>query len=201
MSASIIFLTGMGFSLVRDRVRRRWGRTEMGVLVVGLSHKTAPIEIREKLAIPMDRLGPALDELKKSGKLKEAVVLSTCNRIEVYARPEKDSRQSIHTISGFLHSLYNSPSLKNSLYHYDSKEAVEHLFRVASGLESLVIGETEVLGQVKSAYLFAQNHGSTGKITNVLFQRALYVGKTVRTQTHISEGSSSVGAVAVQLAE
>ena len=173
----------------------------MGILVVGLSHKTAPIEIRERLAIPQDRLGSALDELKNEGSIKEAVLLSTCNRLEVYTRLESDVQLSVNTVSKFFHKLYNSPKVENSIYHYNSRAAIEHLFRVVSGLDSLVIGETEVLGQVKSAYAFAQNHGSTGKITNVLFQRALFVGKTVRTKTNISEGASSVGAVAVQLAE
>ncbi len=173
----------------------------MGILVVGLSHKTAPIEIRERLAIPQDRLGPALEELKNSGPIKEAVLLSTCNRVEVYTRLESDAAPSVKAVTKFFHKIYNSPTLDNSIYHYDSRAAVEHLFRVVSGLDSLVVGETEVLGQVKSAYSFAQSHGSTGKITNVLFQRALFVGKTVRTKTNISEGASSVGAVAVQLAE
>ncbi len=173
----------------------------MGIMVVGLSHKTAPIEIRERLSIPADQLGQALADLKKEGGIKEAVLLSTCNRLEVYARPESELNDSRKAVSKFFHKLYNAPNLEDAIYHYDAKEAVHHLFKVVSGLDSLVVGESEVLGQVKSAYQLAQQHGSTGKITNVLFQRALFVGKTVRTNTNISEGASSVGAVAVQLAE
>ncbi len=170
----------------------------MSVVVVGVSHKTAPIQLREKLALPPERLGPLLERLTKSG-LPEAVVLSTCNRFEVYARPSASF--STESITAIFNDLYGSSSLESSVYKYESLDTVRHLFRVAAGLESLVVGETEVLGQVKNAYQFAHQRGTTGKITNVLFQRALFVGKTVRMKTGISEGSSSVGAVAVQLAE
>lgn len=173
----------------------------MGVIVVGISHKTAPIEIREKLAIPPDRLGLELSRLFETGNHLESVVLSTCNRVEVYARPKNDSTQSIRALNAFFQELYGHPRVAQALYSHDSLAAVQHLFRVASGLDSMVVGETEVLGQVKSAYTFAQAQGTTGKITNVLFQRALHVGKLIRTRTNISEGSSSVGAIAVQLAE
>lgn len=173
----------------------------MGLIVVGLSHKTAPIELRERFAVPEERMGKLLADLKSSHELSEAVILSTCNRLEIYGKPAKDRAKSLESVRTFFNSLYPQGVVKKSLYHHEAESAVRHLFRVACGLDSLVVGETEVLGQVKSAYLRAQSQGTTGKITNVLFQRALYVGKQVRQKTAISEGSSSVGSVAVHLAE
>lgn len=173
----------------------------MGLVITGVSHKTAPIELRERLAVPKDQLGAALDRLRSDPNIREAVVLSTCNRLEVYARPESDRAHTLASLGRFFEELYPNVSLSKSLYHRVGLEAVRHLFAVSAGLDSLVIGETEVLGQVKSAYAFAQGHGSTGKVTNVLFQRAMFVGKHVRNKTNISEGSSSVGSIAVHLAE
>ncbi|OVE75278.1 glutamyl-tRNA reductase [bacterium F11] len=172
----------------------------MGVVLVGLSHKTAPLQMREHLTVPKEKLEQALVTLQSQVGVKEAVVLSTCNRLEVYAHPEKDPKQTFVSLSSFFKDLYKAPKLTSSLYKYQSQDAILHLFRVASGLDSLVIGESEILGQIKSAYLTAHQHGSTGKITNVLFQRALFVGKQVRVQTDISEGASSVASIAVQLA-
>jgi glutamyl-tRNA reductase len=171
----------------------------MSLVVVGLSHRTAPIELREHLAIATAELGAALDRLVKGAGAREAVLLSTCNRMEVYVRP--DAGSDTRGLPAFFAETYHHPGVPQALYRHEGPEAVRHLFRVASGLDSMVIGETEILGQVKSAYQLAQSHGATGKITNVLFQRALFVGKQVRTRTGISEGASSVGSVAVTLAE
>lgn len=172
----------------------------MGFVVVGLSHKTAPLELREHLTIPKSRLKGALDHLKTKGELKESVVLSTCNRLEIYARPEKNRQEAFSAINQFFQDVYGKHDFKRALVQRGGFDAVEHLLRVASGLESMVLGETEILGQVKSAYQFSKDYGSTGKVTNVLFQRALFVGKKVRARTDISEGGSSIGNVAVQLA-
>lgn len=173
----------------------------MGLVAMGLSHKTAPVELRERLTIPAAQLASALDRLFEMKEFKEAVILSTCNRLEVYARPETNREKALSAVRKFFHDTYSTPHLKEALYHFEAEHAVQHLFRVAAGLDSMVVGETEILGQVKSAYIFSQTHGTTGKITNVLFQRALFVGKHVRTKTLISEGASSVGSIAVQLAE
>lgn len=173
----------------------------MSLLLVGLSHKTAPIEIRERLAIPSEQLGAAMDRLFEEAGVVEGVLLSTCNRVEVYARPQDDIKKSLAAVKNFFSGLYKSADVDKALYHFETEEAVRHLFRVASGLDSMVVGETEILGQVKSAYAFSQGRGKTGKITNVLFQRAIFVGKQVRTKTNISEGASSVGSIAAQLAE
>lgn len=173
----------------------------MGLVVVGLSHKTAPIELREHMTIPTEKIDPVLRELKSGRDLEEAVVLSTCNRLEIYGKPMHSCAGSVKAISSFLHNMMPHEKLDKAFYQHQGDGAVEHLFRVAAGLDSLVIGETEILGQVKNAYLAAQRFGATGKITNVLFQRALFIGKQVRQQTRLSEGASSVGSVAVQLAE
>lgn len=172
----------------------------MSLIMVGISHRTAPVELREHLAIPSPQVGPALDRLVKSAAVSEAVLLSTCNRVEVYGRAGS-AADAGDPIRRFFAETYNNPRVEPALYRYGGADAVRHLFRVASGLDSMVIGETEILGQVKNAYLLAQSHGVTGKITNVWFQRALFVGKLVRTRTNISEGASSVGSVAVTLAE
>jgi glutamyl-tRNA reductase len=173
----------------------------MGLVAVGISHKTAPVALRERLSIPAAELGGVLQRLTVENDVKEAVVLSTCNRFEVYARPLADRALTVQGLRRFFQSLYGGLELSDSLYQREAEDAVAHLFRVAAGLDSLVVGETEILGQVKSAYQFSKAQGTTGKITNVLFQRALFVGKHIRSKTRLSEGSSSVGSVAVQLAE
>jgi len=172
----------------------------MSLVIVGLSHRTAPIDLREHLAITAPQMGEALGRLVKVAGAREAVLLSTCNRTEVYVRGDPGTSHEA-SLRAFFGDLYKHPGLMSALYQHEGAAAVRHLFRVAAGLDSMVIGETEILGQVKSAYQLAHTHGSTGKITNVLFQRALFVGKQVRTRTNISEGSSSVGSVAVTLAE
>ncbi len=163
--------------------------------MAGLSHKSAPLIVREALA----RIGAGrvLEALKDSGT-GQGVVLSTCNRFEVYTVRGPDGagappRVLLEDLSGL--------GLKPHLYVRAGAEAVRHLFEVASGLDSLVVGETEILGQVREAYETAQARGMTGKATNVLFQRALYVGKIVRAETSIAEGQTSAAAVAVQMAQ
>src|SRR5688572_963302 len=139
------------------------------LFLIGVSHKTAPVEWRERLAIPEGAFAPLMEGLRGGG-FPEAVLLSTCNRVELYAAGDEGA------------------------------EAVKHLFRVAAGLDSLVVGESEILGQVKKAYEAAGAASSTGKLTNVLFQRALFVGKRARAETAISEGPTSVPALAASLA-
>jgi glutamyl-tRNA reductase len=173
----------------------------MGLVAMGISHKTAPVDLREHLTIPETDIGGALTRLKDSGEIAEAVILSTCNRLEIYGRPVNTRAQTLVSINKFFSELYRHPALGPAIYQFEANHAVEHLFKVAAGLDSLVVGESEILGQVKSAYRLAHERGATGKITNVLFQRAIFVGKHVRTHTKISEGASSVGSVAVHLAE
>jgi glutamyl-tRNA reductase len=170
----------------------------MKLFVAGLSYKTAPVELREKLAVHPSRLRCHGCLLKLGGNLEEVVLLSTCNRVEIYGVTPK--------VNGNVHRLFDQLSTGGAdfaphLYIKEGAEAVEHLFSVASGLESMVIGETEITGQVKQAYQAAQEAKLTGKVTNRLFQTALQVAKEIRTQTGIGRGATSVGSVAVDLAE
>jgi len=168
--------------------------------VLGLSHHTAPLDLREKLAIQPHRLGDMLKQLKEEAKAQELVCLSTCNRTEVYAQTTNRAfaREAIKRL---FETQSDRTSLATHLYYHESEEAVRHLFSVAAGLDSMVQGEHEILAQVKQAYLAAHKGGFTGKLLNVLFQRSLYVGKRVRTKTGLGAGAASVGSIAVGMAE
>ncbi len=170
----------------------------MNLFVVGLSYKTAPVEVREKLAVQASRLRCHGCRLKLTGNLEELVIVSTCNRVEIYGVAEQVGRP--------LEKLFETLSsvemdYEPYLYRKQGAAAVEHLFSVTGGLDSMVIGETEITGQVKQAYQAAQEAHLTGKITNRLFQTALQTAKEIRTETGIGRGSTSVGSVAVELAE
>lgn len=167
--------------------------------LVGISHKTAPVEWREKLAIPEGRLPDFLRGLKGPG-VSELAVLSTCNRVEIYAVLDgaEDARGRLGEALARWQGGAVSP---RCFYVEEGPAAIRHLFRVAAGLDSLVVGESEILGQVKRAYESARALGATGKLTNVAFQRALYVGKSARAKTTLSEGPTSAASLAVALAE
>jgi glutamyl-tRNA reductase len=163
----------------------------MSFLLAGFSHKTSPARIREPLAAA----GPgALQRLLAERGWQESVVLSTCNRFEVYAAGE-----DVGALAGLLESSAGAGARGRS-YRLQEGDAVRHLFRVAAGLDSLVLGETEILRQVKQAYESARDAGTTGKLSNVVFQRALFVGKAARTLTGISAGQPSAASAAVELA-
>lgn len=170
----------------------------MSLVLIGFSHKNAPVGLRERLALlPAGKL---YESLRAAGVL-EAVVLSTCNRFELYISSDGLGDAELEALGlSLLEQLLGTVRPSKAYVHAGSK-AVEHLFDVASGLDSLVVGETEILGQVKTAYESAKACGMTGKYYNVLFQRALYTGKKVRTETAIAVGQTSVASVAVQLAQ
>ncbi len=170
------------------------------LLVVGASHKTAPLDLRERLAIPTGRTGDFLGELLASPDIHEAVALSTCNRTELYVvgDPLDVESSALETLS--RHTHVPSSELLEGIYVHRNCDAAKHLYRVVSGLDSMVTGECEVQGQVKNAYERALSSGATGPLTNRLFRAALTTGKRVRTQTRISEGGASVASVAVDLA-
>jgi glutamyl-tRNA reductase len=170
----------------------------MKLFVAGLSYKTAPVELREKLAVHPSRLRCHGCRLKLGGGLDEVVLLSTCNRVEIYG-VASHGNGNIHRL--FQQLATGDADFAPHLYIKEGAEAARHLFSVASGLDSMVIGETEITGQVKQAYLAAQEAKLTGRVTNRLFQTALQVAKEVRTQTGIGRGATSVGSVAVELAE
>ncbi len=169
----------------------------MHILAVGLNHKVAPVEIRERVAVPAEEVGSFLGSLKGGDGFLEAVLLSTCNRTEMYAVAE-----TYHGARNFLLNALSrgEESLKGYFYVHYGLEAVEHLFRVATGLDSMLLGETQILGQVKDAYLAADRAGTVGKVLHLLCRRALAVGKRVHHETAISQNAVSVGYAAVELA-
>ncbi len=174
----------------------------MHIVLVGMNYRSAPVEIRERLAFRREQLADALATLRGRVGLHEAAILSTCNRIEIYAGvPTLDG--TIDRLQQFLsaHSHLALDGLVPQLYCYTEPHSIRHLFSVTSGLDSMVLGEAEILYQVKHAYQWAKEHGATGKALNTLFQRALNTAKAVRSQTAIGHGATSVGSVAVELAE
>lgn len=175
----------------------------MHLIVVGLSHKTAPIEVREKLAVPPSRLGEALHRLCVYPGIKEGFLLSTCNRVEVYAVVD-EMETGYAGVQSFLadtHLALTSDQLTPHLYQHIDDRAIGHLFRVASSLDSMVVGEPQILGQLKEAFEAALTHKASGLILNKLVKKAISVAKRVRTETKIAESAVSVSYAAVELAK
>jgi glutamyl-tRNA reductase len=173
----------------------------VSVVVIGLNHRTAPLDLLERTAVDDARLPKVLHDLCSRTNLSEAVVLSTCNRIEVYAIAEK-FHGGYEDVRNFFVDLSFLPveEFADHLYvHYDDA-AVQHLFGVAAGLDSAVLGESEILGQVGTAWERARDEGTTGAALNLLFRQALEVGKRVRTETGIGRGITSVAQAAVAMA-
>ena len=175
----------------------------MHIVVVGLSHKTAPIEIREKLAVPESRMGEALTRLCSYQGVREGILLSTCNRVEVYAVVD-EIESGYGGIQDFLadaHLSLSSEQLTPHMYWHQGDRAISHLFRVASSLDSMIVGESQILGQIKQAFEVALTHKTTGIILNKVVKKAISVAKRVRTETKISEMAVSVSYAAVELAK
>jgi glutamyl-tRNA reductase len=170
----------------------------MQLICIGVSHQTASVDIREKFAVPDAQAGAVSCQLAQKPGVPQAVVISTCNRVEYYAVAENVHAHSIVRDALCLRSHGADPA---GVFELCGAAAARHLFRVVSGLESMVLGETEILGQTKKAYAHAHAAGATGRHLNKLFQRAFRVAKEVRTNTNITRGSVSVGSVAVDLAE
>ncbi len=175
----------------------------MEIVLVGLNHRTAPVEVRERVSFTAEQARRAAEELRARGILEEALVLSTCNRSEVYGVPPESSHACAPGLSSFLSEFHavRPDVLSVSLYHHYDREAVRHLFRVAAGLDSMLLGEAEILGQVREAYRFAHEQGATGPVLNRLFQGALEVGKRVRTETELGTRPMSAASAGVKLAE
>jgi glutamyl-tRNA reductase len=175
----------------------------MHIITVGLSHKTAPVEIRERLAVPESRLGEALTRLCSYPGIKEGLLLSTCNRVEVYAVVEVVDA-GYHRVQEFLadtHLSLSSEQLTPHLYWHTGDRAIAHLFRVASSLDSMIVGESQILGQMKDAFDAALTHKATGVVLNKVVKKAISVAKRVRTETKIAETAVSVSYAAVELAK
>ena len=176
------------------------------LVVVGLSWRTAPVSLRERLAFTDGELDAALRALR-AGPVNEALILSTCNRVEIYAAapaaaPESTREQAAAAVRTYLASSrgIDSESLSQSLYEHGSIDAVRHIFRVASSLDSMVVGESQILGQLKDAYGRATAAGTTSAILGRCLERSFRVAKRVRSETEISRGSANVSSVAVDLA-
>ncbi len=174
----------------------------MHIVVVGLNHRSAPIELRERLAFRQEQLPGVFTRLRDDIGIREAAILSTCNRVEIYAGVG-ELNGTMDRLHRFLsaHGGVDLAGLASRLYSYTEPQSVKHLFSVTSGLDSMVLGEAEILHQVKHAYEWAKGSGATGKVFNVLFQRALNAAKAVRTQTAIGHGCTSVGSVSIELSE
>ena len=174
----------------------------MTIAITGLSHHSSTLETRERLAFKPDELRLALHKLKQDFADGGAVILNTCNRVEFYTRSESSAEDMHRTVAAFLSEWHKIPvaEFEDSLYHYGDHEAVSHLFRVTSSLDSQVVGEDQILGQVHDAYFAAQSEQCTDKITSALFQRAFKAAKEVRTKSNIARGKVSVASVAVDLA-
>ncbi|MCL4177098.1 MAG: glutamyl-tRNA reductase [Verrucomicrobia bacterium] len=174
----------------------------MPIVVIGLSHRTSPVEVRERFAFSEERVPETLARMRAVGLAEEGVILSTCNRVELYAVASADDPSSIARLRDFMiqERGYAEP-LGGEVYGLGEPESLEHLFRVACGLDSMVLGETEILGQMKKAYDLALRSRQTGACLNRAFQRAFNVAKQVRSETNIQRGNISVASVAVDLAE
>jgi len=174
----------------------------MELLVIGLNHNTASIAIRECLAFPEDILEDALSKIHTLSSVKENIIVSTCNRVEVYIAT-RETEKAIYDLKNFL-SQFHGISLKEfekSLYAHVGEEAVRHIFRVVSSLDSMVLGEPQILGQIKNAYDISQQTKTSGLILHRLLHRAFHVAKRVRTETKIAISAVSISSVAVELAE
>ena len=174
----------------------------MGIIVVGLSHKTAPIEVREKLNFPESTLPDALRKLMTYEGVRESLIMSTCNRVEIYASVQ-DSAKGIDRIKQFISDYHglSREALEQSLYVYPDAQGVRHTFRVASSLDSMVVGEAQILGQLKDAFDIALKTKTTSTIMNKLIKKAISVAKRVRTETRLAEGAVSISSAAVELAK
>lgn len=169
----------------------------MAFKILGLNHKTAPVALREKVAFNEDRLAAALRTLREEAGVAEAVILSTCNRTEVYWSGSASGAE----LSQWLERHHGHHlDIASSLYVHQEQRAVEHAFSVASGLDSMVLGEAQILGQLKDAYRVAQQAGCTGPALNRLFQAAFSAAKRVRTETQIGANAVSLASVTVSLA-
>ncbi len=174
----------------------------MQLTLVGLSHKTAPVEIREKLTFPAHRQEEALSLLMRTPDVAEAVILSTCNRTEIYAVTAAGS-DGLGAVIDFLADYHDLDrhELVRYLYHSEGEAVVRHLFRVVASLDSMVIGEAQILGQVKEAYEHAFGNDAASRVFNRLFRQSFEVGKRVRTETDIGESAVSISYAAVELAK
>ncbi len=175
----------------------------MDIVLIGLSHKTAPVEVRERVAFDPPDLTEALAKLVDQEVIDEGLIVSTCNRVEMIASSPAGAENGINRLTGFLCDFHKIPSaaLDVHLYRHANRDAIKHLFRVASSLDSMVVGESQILGQVKDAYQTAVSAGTIGRVLSQLMHKTLSVAKRVRTETGIAQNPVSISSVAVGLAQ
>tara|TARA_R110002050_G_scaffold6919_6_gene27796 strand:- start:1117 stop:2385 length:1269 start_codon:yes stop_codon:yes gene_type:complete len=175
----------------------------LSIVAVGINHKTAPVAVREKISFNPDRLSVALKEMLSAVQCREVAILSTCNRTELYIVQEGDVKITQERLVQWLESYHNVPAsiILPSLYWHQDQQAVNHMMRVACGLDSLVLGEPQILGQMKQAYSQAKAAGSMALVMDRLFQRTFGVAKQVRTETEIGASAVSVAFASVNLAK
>jgi glutamyl-tRNA reductase len=173
----------------------------MNIQLLGLNHKSAPIEIREKIAFSDSKLDVALKDLKGYKGIEEVLILSTCNRTEIYVA-SNDCLRGESCLWDFICRSMELPeeAIRKYFYLLNNKKAIKHLFQVASSLDSMIIGETQIFGQVKDAYFKAREANSLGRTLDSIFEEAIRVGKKVRTQTQIGKGAISTSTAAIELA-
>ncbi|MEL7142724.1 MAG: glutamyl-tRNA reductase, partial [Cyanobacteria bacterium J06573_11] len=173
----------------------------MNIAVVGLSHQTAPVEVREKLSIPSAQVADAIAHLSNSPTVDEVSILSTCNRLEIHI-VAKEIESGVRDVMRFLceHSGIDLGELRPHLFVLLQQDAVMHLMRVAAGLDSLVLGEGQILSQVKHALSLGQQHKGVGRILNRLLKDSIKAGKRVRTETNLGTGAVSISSAAAELA-
>lgn len=172
----------------------------MKLALAGINHRTAPVEIREKLAFRTEEIPAALEDLQSRG-VKEALILSTCNRVEVLASLEdNETTNALLESIAVSHKELGPVALGPHFYSYEHAAAIRHLFRVASSLDSMIVGEPQILGQLKQAYTQARDHGCIGTVLDAVLTRAFTVAKRVRTETEIGQNAVSVSYAAVELA-
>lgn len=174
----------------------------MKIAVIGLNHKTADVELREKLAFNGPKLEEGIRRIRELPEVTETVIVSTCNRVEIYLTV-KDVGKAFEAIKDFFVGFFDirKESLDNALYLYDDMQAVRHIFRVSSSLDSMVVGEPQILGQLKDAFEFALEKKTTGVLLNRLLKKSISVAKRVRTETKIAENAVSISFAAVELAK
>jgi glutamyl-tRNA reductase len=190
-------------TIVKPAAERESASAGAGTLVlIGVNHTTAPIEVRERLSLSAARLPDAVRTLTQQPGIRECMIVSTCNRVEFLTYQEPGHAEGNTNLLRFLHEYYAIPahSVEPHLYEFRDREAIRHLFRVASSLDSMVVGEPQILGQVKDAYTSAREAGTVSTCLDPLLQRAFSVAKRVRSETQIGSNSVSVASVAVELA-
>lgn len=189
--------------MARDSSSQRTDAPRIQVALIGCNHRTAPVEFRERVAFTPQQALSAVDELRRMGILEEAVVLSTCNRSELYGVPGEIDEGFAEAMEKFFTDFHQIPrrDLNGRLYRWVDSDAVRHLYRVAAGIDSMMLGEAEILGQLRAAYGQALDHGATGPVLNRVFQGAIEVGKRVRSETEVGARPMSLALAGVKLAE